>query len=424
MDKYTGTGSTPYYFHTNEIGSVTAITDENGNLVERLSYDPYGMPTFTDAGGEVVSKSTIGNTLLFHGRRYDAETNLYYFRARYYDPIIGRLLQTDPMGYEDSMNLFQAFNMNPVNFTDSMGLQSVDEINITLFREFRNWELQVREEYNYTEPFRVQWERGRRGRPYVDITTCLGPMRLYNYKLRKLHPYIDERDLLIRGGGLLQAAWGAVQIKMAAAISAASGGALSPLSVALIAMGADNKAAGASKVVTGRHQETLLNKGLQEGAKLISDDPEFQTNFANYGESVLNLITGSVVYNQISQSGRIIEVTGKVDDTLDASKNGQKKVPTPYGKKGGPLHQGKIKEVAKNLRHQGYDIGFEAYIPTPGGFKKSRDADIIVKDPATNKRWLIQIGKQIKKGLPISRELKAIKDLEKVGYIVEFISYN
>jgi RHS repeat-associated protein len=121
MDKYTGTSSTPYYFHTDGIGSVTAITDGNGNPVERVSYDPYGMPTFTNAAGEVVYKSTIGNTLLFHGRRYDAETNLYYYRARYYDPIMGRFLQTDPMGYEDSMNLYQGFNMNPINFLDPYG---------------------------------------------------------------------------------------------------------------------------------------------------------------------------------------------------------------------------------------------------------------------------------------------------------------
>jgi RHS repeat-associated protein len=58
--------------------------------------------------------------------RIDFEKSLlvehYYFRARHLDPIMGRFLQTDPMGYEDSLNLYQALNMNPVNFTDPFGL--------------------------------------------------------------------------------------------------------------------------------------------------------------------------------------------------------------------------------------------------------------------------------------------------------------
>jgi len=48
----------------------------------------------------------------------------YYYRNRYFLPRIGRFLQTDPMGYRDSLNLYQAFNNNPVNFTDPMGTVS------------------------------------------------------------------------------------------------------------------------------------------------------------------------------------------------------------------------------------------------------------------------------------------------------------
>ena len=121
VDKYTGTTSTPYYLHINDIGSITAITDANGNIIERVYYDIYGMPTFKDASGSVIPKSSIGNNILFQGREYDTELNLYYFRARYYDPIMGRFLSTDPMGYQDGLNLYQAFNMNPVNFVDPMG---------------------------------------------------------------------------------------------------------------------------------------------------------------------------------------------------------------------------------------------------------------------------------------------------------------
>jgi RHS repeat-associated protein len=87
-----GTTSTPYYFHTNAIGLVTAATDADGNIVESVDYDLYGMPTFKSPDGTVLSKSSIGNNILFQGREYDEGTNLYYYRARYYDPIMGRFL--------------------------------------------------------------------------------------------------------------------------------------------------------------------------------------------------------------------------------------------------------------------------------------------------------------------------------------------
>ncbi len=49
-------------------------------------------------------------------------TFLYNYRARYFDPSQGRFLQTDPLGYQDSMNLYQGMNMNPVNFVDPWGM--------------------------------------------------------------------------------------------------------------------------------------------------------------------------------------------------------------------------------------------------------------------------------------------------------------
>jgi RHS repeat-associated protein len=56
-----------------------------------------------------------------HGRTFEPEIGLYFYRARYLHPELGRFLQGDPNGYEDSLNMYQAFNQNPVNFVDPMG---------------------------------------------------------------------------------------------------------------------------------------------------------------------------------------------------------------------------------------------------------------------------------------------------------------
>ena len=62
--------------------------------------------------------SGVNNPYMFTGRRYDSEN----YRTRYYNPYIGRFLQVDTIGYEDSMNLYIYVGNNPVILIDPWGL--------------------------------------------------------------------------------------------------------------------------------------------------------------------------------------------------------------------------------------------------------------------------------------------------------------
>jgi len=68
------------------------------------------------------STSSVGNPYMFTGRRYDSQIDKYYYRARYYDADTGRFLSPDPIGYYDSMNLYQYVTNNPLNWIDPWGL--------------------------------------------------------------------------------------------------------------------------------------------------------------------------------------------------------------------------------------------------------------------------------------------------------------
>jgi RHS repeat-associated protein len=119
------------------INVKTTLTDLSGkNLNDTFSEDfihtDNDLLIYEKPAPSEHTESAISNTVLFHGRNYEPETGLYYFRARYYHPKLGRFLQTDPMGYEDSMNLYQAFNNNAINFTDPFG----EKTDINSFPEY------------------------------------------------------------------------------------------------------------------------------------------------------------------------------------------------------------------------------------------------------------------------------------------------
>jgi len=113
-----GETETKYYYHFDGLGSVRALSNIDADVVERYSYDAFGEPNRV---------SDVNNPYMFTGRRYDSETNNYYYRFRYYDPEIGKFFSTDPLYYYDSMNLYQYVLNNAVNMVDPMGMNSWKE---------------------------------------------------------------------------------------------------------------------------------------------------------------------------------------------------------------------------------------------------------------------------------------------------------
>ena len=114
---------TRYYCYLDGLGSVRNIAGSDGAVVESYRYDVFGKTTITDALGNVLGQSAIGNPNMYAGRLYDPDTGLYYYRARHYNPEMGRFLQMDPAGqFAGGLNLYAYVGNNPVNFVDPSGL--------------------------------------------------------------------------------------------------------------------------------------------------------------------------------------------------------------------------------------------------------------------------------------------------------------
>ena len=91
------------------------VTNSAGNELATNRYDSFG---------KLVAQTgslPFASTYTYTGREWDAEAGLYYYRARYYDPAVGRFISEDPIGFAGCLNFYAYVENNPVNFIDPSG---------------------------------------------------------------------------------------------------------------------------------------------------------------------------------------------------------------------------------------------------------------------------------------------------------------
>ena len=103
----------PYLFHHDNVNNVTAVSGHNGGTTQAITYSAFGQTQ--------SSTGASPNRLKYTGREDDG-SGLYYYRARYYDPLIGRFISEDPIGFASGdMSFYVYAGNNPVNANDPSG---------------------------------------------------------------------------------------------------------------------------------------------------------------------------------------------------------------------------------------------------------------------------------------------------------------
>jgi RHS repeat-associated protein len=112
-------GATSFY-HADGLGSVTSMSNSAGAIAQTYTFDSFGKLT--------VSSGSLTNAFRYTGREFDTETSLYFYRARYFDPNVGRFISEDHHAISmlgEWPALYVYVKNDPINLIDPLGLFSL-----------------------------------------------------------------------------------------------------------------------------------------------------------------------------------------------------------------------------------------------------------------------------------------------------------
>jgi RHS repeat-associated protein len=110
-------GATPSYFEADGadgLGTITSLTNPSGNVTQSYAFDSFGVRT--------SGAPTVTNSFQYTARELDSETGWYYYRARYYAPLLGRFISEDPIQFRGDVDFYPYVGNNPALRIDPRGL--------------------------------------------------------------------------------------------------------------------------------------------------------------------------------------------------------------------------------------------------------------------------------------------------------------
>ncbi|MFN0316315.1 MAG: RHS repeat-associated core domain-containing protein, partial [Burkholderiales bacterium] len=114
-------------FHHDALANTVGLSGHDGKVLQTTRYGAFG-----NVLSESLHDAFPPNRLKYTGREEDPDTGIYYYRARYYDPSIGRFISEDPLGFEAGVNFYAYVGNNPLNANDPTGLVNLRNLGFGL----------------------------------------------------------------------------------------------------------------------------------------------------------------------------------------------------------------------------------------------------------------------------------------------------